>query len=289
MWKLNRAAAALSLMVLGAVAATERASASRNAASLIEEQAQPAESSERPALLHSLRALTQNVTGSCDLQFTPDQARVEGGLTADGVMAEKVDRQIDERLDELEQIVGDFRGRLARRERVRSVRNPDDDARVAEQAPFVAVQRVVIELPVDVEIDRAIDRFVLAGMDRFGSDLRGEAKGPQAAVVYVRREIEPMLNDLHQQCRRQVLDSWCEVSVPASVVSGCQELLRSLEPHFETGSLQLQSESVLLVSGRTSRLNATWPYRANQWAQFELVDRSPVQLIGTMTLRIRNP
>lgn len=247
------------------------------------------------ALLYVVKAFNTSLSGHCSGRLEPDRAMISGGISAESLKPTQAHAAIDKRLGAMGEYVAQVGGRLVTGERLRAVRNPPSSSSRAEVAdqpkPFVAVQRVDVELPVDADVDVILDRLLVLGLDRFGTDIQPERSSREPAVVvrYLFDDLGSALESIYRQCRIQILEDWCRQNVPGAHVARCQEELTAVEASFKTSGFTLASQPVAIADGRTQSLRFNYPWREQELDRVELYGRVPLELGGPLNLRATLP
>ena len=222
----------------------------------------------------------QRLSAECRASIRPMATVIVAGMSAEGIKPAGVQEQLDRQLAAVEELVKGHQGTLRRLERLRAVRSP---AEQVQKAPFVALQRLEIELPVAAPLDAILDKLLLLGVDRFGSEIRlDEAdRGAKLVALYRFDRLEEQLQDIQDGCRREAFRLWCEQArSPATSRADCPDLLELLKGYFHDEALRLDGLRVLDTDGRVRSQGITWPASGMRWGDVRVGSPDPVELSG---------
>jgi len=227
------------------------------------------------------RLNNQRLSASCTGSVAPAAAVLTAGMSAEGLKPGAVQAQLEKQLAALEELVGTHRGTLRRLELLRGVRGLDE---TNQKAPYVVLQRLEIELPLSAPLDDVLERLLLLGIDRFGSDmgLDWSGRAPRLVAVYRFDRLEEQLRAVHAGCRSQAFRSWCEehsAELPVSVRPGCSDILEQLGGWFRDEALPLNGLRVVEADGRSRAQGVTWP-SGTRWEEIRSGGPEPVELHG---------
>ena len=257
---------------------------------IVAKRAIPAEGED---YTYIVRSLNQAMTGPCSGEVRPDRVVVVGGVTAESVKPSEAKAQIEKQLQEIERYVSQQGGTVHVMERVRTVQsNPHDGSHMKmEQLPFVVIQRMEVEFPLEVDIDAVLERLLQLGLDRYGRNVRPTYRGSASSVIvhYRFSDLSKKLKDIHQQCKTRALRQWCEMNAPASEHTSCTRALTGIAHRLMTQRLMLQSQPVLREQGTISPFQISYPWNEAQLSTIELVGDVPLRLHGTITVKLPRP
>ncbi|MFQ5990221.1 MAG: SIMPL domain-containing protein [Candidatus Methylomirabilales bacterium] len=258
--------------------------------SVAKREAVPAEGED---YAYIVRSLNQTMTGACSGEVRPDRAVIVGGVTAESVKPGEAKAEIEKQLQEIQRHVSQQGGTVHLMERVRAVRGtPHDGSHIKmEQLPFVVIQRLEVEFPLDVDIDAALERLLQLGLDRYGRNIRPTYRGstPNVVVHYRFSDLTEKLKDIHQQCKTRALQQWCEMNAPAGEHTSCTRALTGIAHRLITQRLMLQSQPVLRAQGMISPFQISYPWNQAQLQAIELIGDVPLRLHGTITVKLPRP
>lgn len=236
-----------------------------------------------------VRSLNQTMTAACSGDVRPDRAVVVGGITAESVKPSEAKAQIEKQLHEIQAHVSQLGGTVHMMERVRAVRGtPRNAGNIRmEELPFVIIQRLEVEFPLDVDIDAVLERLLQLGLDRYGRNVRAERRSntPNVVVHYRFSNLAEELKNIHQQCKTRALQQWCEAHTPADEHSACEQAITGIAHRLITQRLLLQSTPVLREQGMISPVQISYPWSKAQLSTIELVGDVPLRLHGTITVK----
>jgi hypothetical protein len=214
-----------------------------------------------------VRSLNQTMTAACSGDVRPDRAVVVGGVTAESVKPSEAKEKIEKQLQAIQTYASQQGGKVHLMERVRAVRGNPRDARnpKMEELPFVVIQRLELDFPLEIDIDSVLERLLQLGLDRYGRNVRPTYRGntPTVVVHYRFSHLAEKLKSIHQQCKTRALQQWCE--------------------------LMLQSQPVLREQGMISPIQISYPWNESQLSTIELVGDVPLRLHGTITVKLPRP
>ncbi len=240
-----------------------------------------------------VRSLNQAMTAPCSGEVRPDRVVVVGGVTAESVKPSEAKAHIEKQLQEIQRHVSQQGGTVHLMERVRTVQsNPHDGSHIKmEQLPFMVIQRLEVEFPLEVDIDAVLERLLQLGLDRYGRSVRPTYRGSASSVVVYYRfsDLSKKLKDIHQQCKTGALRQWCEMNAPASEHTSCTRALTGIAHRLMTQRLMLQSQPVLREQGMISPFQISYPWNEAQLSTIELVGDVPLRLHGTITVKLPRP
>lgn len=247
-------------------------------------------SAEGQDYAYIVRSLNQAMTAGCSGEVKPDRAVILGGLTAESLKPAEARDQLDKQLGEVQKYVSQRGGTVHVMERVRGVRGMTQDPRhgKTDQLPFVLMQRLEVEFPLNVDIDEMLEQLLQLGLDQYGRKVRLEhqATPPQVVVRYRFVNLRDALQNIHQQCKAKALQQWCETNTPAGEQQACVQTLGGIGHRFVTQGLTLQSQPVLLEHGQSTPVHIAYPWNDGQLHAIELLGDAPLRLHGTIALTL---
>jgi hypothetical protein len=223
--------------------------------------------------------------GNCGGDLKPDLAVIVGGMSAESVKPVEANERLDRQLRVLNALVAERGGRLVLLERVRAARQPSIEPRGprGDALPFLAVQRLEIELPASIDIDAVLERVLQTGLDRFGRGFRlerGESQ-PKPVVLYRFKDPAQALEALHQRCRGELFKRACAEGVLAKDSPLCRDSAQA-DRCYRTAHLSLQSR--YLTEHGESSWHVIHPWTDAQLATLEILGAVPLRLHGTISL-----
>lgn len=240
-----------------------------------------------------VRSLNQTMTAACSGDVRPDRAVVVGGVTAESVKPSEAKEQIEKQLQEIQTFASQHDGTVHLMERVRAVRgNPRDACNPkAEELPFVVIQRLEVDFPLDVDIDSVLERLLQLGLDRYGRSVRPTYRGntPTVVVHYRFSRLGEKLKSIHQQCKARALQQWCEANTATNEHDACTRAVTGIAHRLITQRLMLQSQPVLREQGVISPVQISYPWSEAQLSTIELVGDVPLRFHGTITVKSPRP
>lgn len=228
----------------------------------------------------------QRLLGECHARLVPAAALIMAGVPAEGLKPATVQEQLDRQIAAIDKLIAEHHGTVRHLERLRALRGNAGEQ--AQKAPFMALQRLAIELPVTAPLDAILDKLLLLGVDRFGSDLRldGGGGGARLAVLYRFDRLPERVEEIRDQCRQEAFRAWCEqrpeVSGSAGALRGaaCPALLLSLKDYFRNESFRLNGLSAVTSDGRVSPQSLSLPAQATAWEEIRAGSPDPVEVSG---------
>lgn len=240
-----------------------------------------------------VRSLNQTMTAACSGDVRPDRAVVVGGVTAESLKPSEAKEQIEKQLQAIQTYASQQGGTVHLMERVRAVRGNPRDARnpKMEELPFVVIQRLEVDFPLEIDIDSVLERLLQLGLDRYGRNVRPTYRGntPTVVVHYRFSHLAEKLKSIHQQCKTRALQQWCEANTPASEHDACTRAITGIAHRLITQRLMLQSQPVLREQGVISPIQISYPWNESQLSTIELVGDVPLRLHGTITVKLPRP
>lgn len=237
-----------------------------------------------------VRSLNQTMTAACSGDVRPDRAVVVGGVTAESVKPSEAKEQIEKQLQAIQTYVSQHDGTVHLMERVRAVRGDPHDARnpKMEELPFVVIQRLEVDFPLDVDIDSVLERLLQLGLDRYGRSVRPTSRSntPTVVVHYRFSRLAEELKSMHQQCKARALQQWCEANTRANEHDACTRAITGFAHRLITQRLMLQSQPVLREQGMISPIQISYPWNEAQLSTIELVGDVPLRLHGMITVKL---
>jgi hypothetical protein len=221
--------------------------------------------------------------GTCGGELKPDLAVIVGGMSAESVKPVEANERLDRQLAALKALVAERGGKLVLLERVRAARPVPLEPRGprGDALPFLAVQRLEIELPASIDIDAALERVLQTGLDRFGRGFRldrGESQ-PKPVVLYRFKEPGQALEALHQRCRGELFRRACAEGVLAEDSPLCRDPAQA-DRCYRTAHLNFQSR--YLTEHGEGGWHANYPWTDAQLATLEVLGAVPLRLHGTI-------
>lgn len=212
-----------------------------------------------------------------------------GGITAKSLKPLEARKQMDPQLAEIKKYVANQGGTVLVMERVRAVRGTQNDTRNVkmDKLPFVLIQRLEAEFPIGVDIDDALERLLQLGLDRYGRNfhLNSGDISPRIVVRYRFSNPMAMVKKIHEQCKIQALQQWCERNVPEVERWDCDRALKKISHRFVTKRLVLKSGVVLGDRGQKSWIQINHPWNEGKLNAIELMGDIPLRLNGTITMK----
>jgi hypothetical protein len=246
---------------------------------------------------HLLRAVNQPMTATCEADWRPERAVLVGGVSASALKPTEARAALERQLDAIRHFAGEKRATLRLLERTRAVRGGSrDQARPGPEAPFVTVQRLELEAPVEADVDTLLEGLLKLGLDVFGREpvldpaLQSGYRPTQAVVRYRIGDLRDKAGALHDRCRGQAMASWCAASAPASERQACTDALARFAEHFQTQSFQVQSAPVPRVEGGAAPVRLSGSVLAESWhVESDVAPQGSdeVDLLGLVSLPVR--
>ncbi len=255
-------------------------------------------------IVHAVARLQRTeLLGRCSGTIAADRAVIYGGVSAETLKPGQADQEIDAEIDAIEKLVAPLGGTVRVRERLRAVRGegPSSFGRNPPPKPFIAVQRLEIEVPAGTDVDPLLDRLLVAGFDRFGRSVEVEASHRASPVVaYQFTGVEAELEALVERCRGHAFDAWCGLrpeddpgaapfADPPGDAVACRHTLDALTPFFRLTRMQVLSEPVADAQGRVQPVQLVHPWQKRQIDALEVLTPEPITVHGTMGLRFELP
>ena len=215
----------------------------------------------------------------------------------------QADREIEAKIDAIETLVAHLGGTVRVRERLRAVRGESSSSsgRQPPPKPFVAVQRLEIEVPAGTDVDRLLDGLLVAGFDRFGRDVEVEASHRASPVVaYQLAGVAAELDALAERCRAHAFDTWCGLRPeddpgaapfgnPPDDAAACRRTLDALAPFFRLTRMQVSSEPVADAQGKVRAVQLAHPWQERQIEALEVLTPESITVHGAIGLRFELP
>ncbi len=246
--------------------------------------------SDPAAYAYAVRALNQTLTAACGGEVRPDRVLIVGGLSVQSLKPLEARAQLERQLQPLEEYVTQQGGAVRRLERLRAVRELSNSGheRAPDQLPFLLLQQLELEFPLEADIDAVLDRVLQFGLDRYGRSpqLGYQDDRPKVVVRYRFSDLAGTLNEIHRRCQMEAWQQWC-LRGAAGEFEQCAEAGASLLELFITNALYLQSQPVLTEHGGSAPLSFNYPWAAGQVENVELLGDVVVRLSGTITLTLR--
>ena len=229
-------------------------------------------------------------TASCRGRVSPDHALIVGGVSARSLRPSDARAQIEAQLAAIRSFTESEGRTLKLLERTRAVQENRNRRHVAapdDEPPFVIVQWLEVQLDADAPIDGILDELLRLGLDRYG---RADSWNPNDArphflVRYGFSDLEGELDRLHDSCRREAWQAWCErIGDGAS----CAAAYAAIAPHLETRSLSLSSRPIARATGGAAQVQLGFPWSPAQIDDLELIGLVPLELRGQIQLGLRN-
>ncbi len=247
--------------------------------------------SDPAAYAYAVQALNQTLTAACGGETRPDRALIVGGLTVQSLKPLEARAQLERQLQPLEEYVTEQGGAVRRLERLRAVRELSNSGheRPPDQRPFLLLQQLELEFPLEADIDAVLDRVLQFGLDRYGRSpqLGYQDDRPKVVVRYRFSDLTGTLDEIHRRCQMEAWQQWCLRNTAAGKFEQCAEAGASLLELFITNALYLQSQPVLTENGGSAPLSFNYPWAAGQVENVELLGDVVVRLSGTITLTLR--
>ena len=233
---------------------------------------------------YTRQALYQPITGACRATLRPDRAVIVGGMSASGIKPTETAARLDRQLDVLKALADEENATLRLVERVRAARPSSSRSRGQTSEPYVVVQRIELEIGLDADIDRLLERTLQTGLDRYGSTagIEPRSSGAQPLVVYRFSELDALLRTAHDQCRSSAIRTWCETQA-GDDADACVVALEAPELHLTTEQFLLTSQPVTKANGNVEAVQVLWPWVAT--GPIELGGDAELRFSGTITLR----
>jgi hypothetical protein len=183
----------------------------------------------------------------CTMTIEPEMAVIVAGFSAKGYKAVDVSAQLDKVAAELEKRAMEFGGKNVLKDRLRgantlALRDRED------RPPITMVQLVEIQIPLKVEIDRALDALLPLGLDRFGPNIGLAQTNEIKPVVHYRVVLHESLFDA---CKRKAVEYRCSNSSLYERARKCD-----IDPDRFEHCLRVDS---VRLSDRTFYQSIEWP------------------------------
>ena len=129
------------------------------------------------------RPIFFQLSGTCNMEVSPDQALIVGGISSSGLQPEDAVNQLEKQLASVRAYLSEKHGDLQLMERVRTLKNPQP-GRTDNEPPFLVVQRLQVKLPANAPVDAILQKLIELGLDRFGDNLLNAANRREAVIRF---------------------------------------------------------------------------------------------------------
>lgn len=148
------------------------------------------------------------VSGTCSMEISPDQAVILGGVSSSALKPEEAVSQLEKELTAMRGYLADKHGEMEMLERVRTLKNPQPD-RAETELPFEVVQRLQVKLPADAPVDAILQKLIELGFDRFGDNILGNYNRREPVIRFRNSQFEAKMADFQRQCTASAWKQWC--------------------------------------------------------------------------------
>jgi len=235
------------------------------------------------------QSLREQWTAACRGRVTPDRTLVVGGMSARALKPSDARDQIEAQLEAIRSFTQGKGGTLELLERTRAVQKARNQRHGGplDEPPFVVVQWLEIQLAPGAPVDDVLDQLLRMGLDRYGradSWSPGDARH-QYLVRYGFSDLQGDLDRVHESCRREAWQAWCE---RLGDVSSCAATYGAIADHVETRSLSLSSPPIARATGGSTQLQFGYPWSPAQIDGLELIGMVPIELRGQIQLSLES-
>lgn len=245
------------------------------------------------------KLINRPIQGQCSVTLQPDRAVISIIITGDGDKPAKAKQQLADSDRKAREIAASHNGRVQSFEMVRYMRGgavampalPADRSLPGSPAattPFLFMQRLDLEFPLNADVDGVLDKLVDAGINRFGklvNPYQAYSGQPTAAVRYVISEPQKKLDRIQAQCRDTALKQWCDANTTTDNRHACVAELGRYAERITTQNMYLRSQSVPREQGGQSPVMVNYPWQPYQFEMLEFLGKDPLQLDGSISLR----
>lgn len=213
------------------------------------------------------------IGGSCEMEVSPDQAIIAGGVSSAAVKPTDAVDQLEKELGLMKAYIAEKHGKIEMLERARTLKNPQP-GRAETEPPYQIVQRLQVTLPADAPIDEIVQKLIELGLDRFGDNVLTDYNRREAVVRYRVSNLNDKLKDFQDKCVAEAWKQWC---VASSVNGKC-------ESETPPSSLDLQQ---FTVRSRETLLRADgnsmpWQFTVTRAQR----PAPPPDLLGNLTVHL---
>jgi hypothetical protein len=268
--------------------------------------ATPAAEIDRYGYLARL-ASQRSLSGQCTVTVKPDEASITVGLDGEGDTPVEARQSMDALRGRIQALVAQHRGRIQEHEMIRMMRSGDPlpapavapgAGPVSVVAPagktFVFSQRLDLEFPIAADVDVILLGLNKAGVKRIGrhaltAGYYGRHLPPQPVVFYGFREPDKLAERVHQHCRAQALEKWCQTQAPGDRLRECVTELKRVLDRFPTQNMSLRTTTASSGYPGAGNFHVSYPYQPLAAQHMVLMGREPVELAGSIYLRYTGP
>lgn len=156
------------------------------------------------------------ISGTCSMDVSPDQAVIVGGVSSSGLRPEDAVSQLEKQLASMRTYLMEKHGELQLMERVRTLKNPTP-GREDPEPPFQVIQRLQVKLPADAPVDTILQKLIELGLDRFGDNVLYNSNRREAVIRFRVSNLDAKIKDMQQQCTASAWKQFCATSASDQV------------------------------------------------------------------------
>lgn len=173
---------------------------------------------------------------SCDEQLQPNRVVISGGLSAESISPKDGSTQLEKQMSAIRAYVESKGGIFIEKERLRAARNPEKANDGSMKMPYIQVQRIEAEFPINAHLDELIEKLFKLGLDRYGKDAGIDAYSSREyknISFYRIAKQDEQLAAAVSRCMHKEAPTTCPNLAPES----CVAKMKLVSAYAQTGSI----------------------------------------------------
>ena len=139
------------------------------------------------------------ISGTCSMDVSPDQAVIVGGVSSSGLRPEDAVSQLEKQLASMRTYLMEKHGELQLMERVRTLKNPTP-GREEYRAAVSSDSKATSQASADAPVDTILQKLIELGLDRFGDNVLYNSNRREAVIRFRVSNLDAKIKDMQQQC-----------------------------------------------------------------------------------------
>jgi hypothetical protein len=208
------------------------------------------------------------------MEMSPDKAVIVGGVSSAALKPSDAVDQLEKQLALMRTYVAEKHGELQMMERVRTLKNPQQQGREDPEPPFQVVQRLEATFPPDSPVDAILQKLIELGMDRFGENVLNNYNRREAVVRFRIRDFDKKIDDFQQRC---MAEAWKEYCAGPSAVKAC--VSQTPPANLEVQGFNAHSKEALM---RPDGGSVPWQFSVNRGQH----SQDPPDMLGNVIVHL---
>lgn len=224
---------------------------------------------------------------ACQFELMPDRAVIAGAVAVQGLKPLDVSDKLDQTIDAIESYAAENGYEITTSAVRRHGRNLANPRAALFDNPIIFGKTVRVVMPVDADVDAALQKLIELGMNQFGINWEIETfpnDKVENAVHFIVNDTETRLNEAVTSCREDSIKHWCAAQSLQRQRMFCARPI-SLD-RIEIDELTFHLDDMLLGHGRRGKIAIRYPFNQDDLEQLRVIENRPISFDGTIRTRL---